>query len=223
MFICLLLAVKHLNGPEIGPAFSSVLGISDPCFCLMKTWRLRHVYNHLCALWYCNSIEIYLKTVLIRAILAISQREIKYAMCNTLKKLCFSFWMVMRFATAPALLSFHTFQRGGSESSQLESTCLQVAGSCVVVVVVLPTSPPCLVVDTVVGVVVAGGQRRKSLRPPAKRPMRPEGPGKPRNLEAQYEPTATPKSKQSKRFGEFGANEMKFRVKRQKLNTKLPI
>ena len=143
-------------------------------------------------------------------------------MWNTLKKLCV-FWMVMCFATAPALLSSDTFQRGGSESSQLKSTCLQVAGSCVVVVVVLPTSPPCLVVDTVVGVVVAGGQRRKSLRPPAKRPMRPEGPGKPRNLEAQYEPTATPKSKQSKRFGDFGADEMKFRVKHQELNTKLHI
>jgi hypothetical protein len=35
-------------------------------FFLLKTWHLTHVYNHLGALWYCNYIRIYKKSVLLR-------------------------------------------------------------------------------------------------------------------------------------------------------------
>ena len=88
-------------------------------------------------------------------------------------------------------ISSHTIEGGGSESSQLEPTCLQVARPCVVVTVVVASDPgPPVVVEAVVGpavveavvgpavveaavdpaveVVEAGGQRRKFARPPAR-------------------------------------------------------
>ena len=40
--------------PEIGPAFPSVFKISL-CFCLLKTWRLPHVYNHSVVTWHRNA------------------------------------------------------------------------------------------------------------------------------------------------------------------------
>ena len=64
-----------------------------------------------------------------RAVLAISQWEFKNA-CETPSKTLRFYWMVMRFATAPALLSSDTFQRGGSESSQLKSSEIHMIASC---------------------------------------------------------------------------------------------
>ena len=73
------------NGPEIGPAFSSIF-MFIVIFVLFKTWHLPHVY--IMVVSFGTSFPLGF-------------------MLNTLKKR-YVFWMVLRFATAPAIL-FHHF------------------------------------------------------------------------------------------------------------------
>jgi len=72
------------NGPEIGPAFSSIF-MFIVIFVLFKTWHLPHVY--IMVVSFGTSFPLGF-------------------MLNTLKKR-YVFWMVLRFATAPAILFHH--------------------------------------------------------------------------------------------------------------------
>ena len=117
------------------------------CFCLVKTWRLLHVYNHL------GALVLPLGSTRNPGYTGYIAVGVQKCMWNTIKKLCvFIGWLCgspQRQHYFP-LTHFKEVAPSHLNWNHLKSTWLQVAGPCVVVVVVLPTSPPCLVVDTVV-------------------------------------------------------------------------
>ena len=90
---------KHPNGPEIGPAFSSIF-MFVVIFVLLKTWHLPLVY--IMVVSFGTSFPLgFMKNHCFIAV------GVQKCMLNTLK-IRYVFWMALRFATAPAIL-FHHF------------------------------------------------------------------------------------------------------------------
>jgi len=90
---------NHPNGPEIGPAFSSIL-IFIVVFVLLKTSHLPHVYIMVVSFGTSFPLGFMKHTCFIAV-------GVQQCMLDSLKKR-YVFWIVLRFATAPAIL-FHHF------------------------------------------------------------------------------------------------------------------
>ena len=91
---------KHPTGPEIGQAFSSIFMFIVIFVVLLRTWHLPHIYVMVVS--FGTSCPLgFMKNHCFIAV------GVQKCMLDTLKKR-YVFWMVLRFATAPALLSLQT-------------------------------------------------------------------------------------------------------------------